>query len=334
MGVNIPRRLLHNDAMTLTRRRSVGIACALAIAVVAGACGQAGAPQRAPDVHFEPTPHHVVAIMLDLAQVGPGDVVYDLGCGDGRIVIAAVKRGARGVCVDIDPERIRDSRANAQSAGVAERITFRQEDLFETSLAEATVVTLFLWPSLNLKLRPRLWRELTPGTRIVSYVHDMGDWTPRETRRVQGAYGPREVFLWTLPPPPRAASARSSSARWRLADASCARRSVSARVYAARASSRPPRACSASPSASHAAASGPGNGCVAGSAWSDASARRAAAAPSSTCPARRNAFARSISMAIDSTSSGPSASCGTAASVARALRGSPLALCSRAWMRR
>jgi ribosomal protein L11 methylase PrmA len=138
--------------------------------------------------------------MLALAQVGANDVVYDLGCGDGRIVIAAVKLGARGVCVDIDPQRIRESRANAQSARVAERIVFLNQDLFETDISNATVVTLFLWPSVNLKLRPKLWRDLKPGTRVVSYVHSMGNWPPQDTRDVEGARGPRKVFLWTVAP--------------------------------------------------------------------------------------------------------------------------------------
>jgi ribosomal protein L11 methylase PrmA len=138
--------------------------------------------------------------MLDLARVRANDVVYDLGCGDGRIVIAAAKeRGARGVCVDLDPQRIRESRVNAEHAGVAERIRFLNRDLFETDLGEATVVTLFLWPDLNLKLRPNLLRDLKPGARVVSYVHDMGDWAPRETRDVRGMYGRRTLYLWIIP---------------------------------------------------------------------------------------------------------------------------------------
>ena len=101
--------------------------------------------------------------------------------------------------MDIDPQRIGESCANAQRAGVAERILFLNQDLFETAIGDATVVTLFLWPSVNLKLRPKLWRELKPGTRIVSYIHDMGDWPPREVRDVEGARGPRKLFLWILP---------------------------------------------------------------------------------------------------------------------------------------
>ncbi len=181
---------------------------ALSIAAFAAAAATAGcerpaaeqAPSRAPDVRFEPTPHGAVAEMMRLAKVGPEDTVYDLGCGDGRIVIAAAKLGARGVCVDIDPRRIRESRANAAGAGVAQRIVFRTEDLFETEIAGATVVTLFLWPDLNLKLRPRLQRELRSGARVVSYVHSMGDWTPQQTRNVETPHGPRKLFLWIIRP--------------------------------------------------------------------------------------------------------------------------------------
>ena len=136
--------------------------------------------------------------MMQLARVGANDLVYDLGCGDGRIVIAAVKRGARAVCVDIDPQRIRESRANAQRARVAERIVFLNQDLFETDISDATVVTLFLWRSVNLKLRPKLWRELEPGTRVVSYIHNMGDWLPQQSREVEGTRGWRTLFLWII----------------------------------------------------------------------------------------------------------------------------------------
>ena len=173
-----------------------------AFAIGAAGCGeQQAAPgaTRAPDVPYEPTPHPIVAEMLKLARVGGADVVYDLGCGDGRIVIAAAKLGARGVCVDIDPQRIRESRANAERAGVAGRIRFLTQDLFETATGEATVVTLFLWPSVNERLRPKLRQELRPGTRVVSYVHSMGDWRPQETLNVESARGPRKVFLWIIP---------------------------------------------------------------------------------------------------------------------------------------
>lgn len=156
---------------------------------------------RVPDIHYEPTPHNVVADMLRLGGVRDGDLVYDLGCGDGRSVIAAARAGARGVCVDIDPQRIIESRANAAAAGVSERIRFLEQDLFTTDFRDATMVFLFLWPDLNLKLRAKLWRELKPGSRVVSYVHDMGDWPPRQTLKVQGAHGERNLYLWVIEAP-------------------------------------------------------------------------------------------------------------------------------------
>jgi ribosomal protein L11 methylase PrmA len=150
---------------------------------------------RDPDVVFVPTPQEVVDEMLKVANVHKGDVVYDLGCGDGRLVITAAKLGARAVGIDINPERIKESLANAREAGVMDRVTFRNEDLFEADIKEATVVTLYLLPSLNLKLRPKLWKELKPGTRIVSHAFDMDDWKPEKQLDVDG----RTVYFWTIP---------------------------------------------------------------------------------------------------------------------------------------
>jgi SAM-dependent methyltransferase len=151
---------------------------------------------RALDVPFVPTPENVVAKMLELACVGRADVVYDLGSGDGRIVIAAARRhGARGVGIDIDPQRVKEARANARKAGVAARVEFREGDLFKADISAASVVTLYLLPSLNLKLRPKLLAELKPGTRIVSYGFDMGDWKPAETVFV----GSSVVYCWIVP---------------------------------------------------------------------------------------------------------------------------------------
>jgi ribosomal protein L11 methylase PrmA len=133
--------------------------------------------------------------MLQLGAVKPGDVVYDLGCGDGRIVIEAAKLGARGVGVDIDPQRIREARADARKEGVEDRVDFRVGDLFETDVRPATAVMLFLWPEVNLRLRPKLLRELRPGARVVSHWHDMGDWKPDKTIEVSG----RKVHLWIIP---------------------------------------------------------------------------------------------------------------------------------------
>ena len=161
-----------------------------------GTCYGQQSPRRAPDVHWEPTPDDVVAEMLRLADVKRGDIVYDLGCGDGRIVIAAARDfGAHGVGIDIDPQRIKESVENARAAGVTGQVAFKEDDLFETDIREATVVTLFLWPSLNLKLKPKLLKDLKPGTRVVSYIHSMGDWQPEKQLQVRG----RPVYLWTIP---------------------------------------------------------------------------------------------------------------------------------------
>ena len=151
---------------------------------------------RRPDVVYVPTPQDVVEEMLKLAEVGPSDVVYDLGCGDGRLVSTAVKQfGARGVGIDINPERITESLDNARVAGVTDRVEFRNEDLFEADIKDATVVTLYLLPVLNLKLRPKLWQDLKPGTRIVSHGFDMGDWEPEKKITTNG----RQIYFWTVP---------------------------------------------------------------------------------------------------------------------------------------
>ncbi|RPH61541.1 MAG: class I SAM-dependent methyltransferase [Acidobacteria bacterium] len=157
---------------------------------------QAQAPTRTPDVIYVPTPPEVVEAMLKVANVKAGDVVYDLGCGDGRIVVtAAQKYGARGIGIDIDPQRIKEANENVQKAGVGDRVKIMQADLFEVNISEATVVTLYLLPSLNVKLMPKLMKELKPGTRIVSHAFDMGDWKPEQTLNVDG----RTVYYWTIP---------------------------------------------------------------------------------------------------------------------------------------
>ena len=151
---------------------------------------------RPPDVPYVPTPPKVVDAMLELAQVKKGEVVYDLGCGDGRIVIQAAKRhGARGVGIDIDPDRVDEARKKAKEAGVADRVKFTQQDLFETDFREANVVALYLLQSLNLKLRPLLLEQLKPGSRIVSHAFDMGSWEPDQTVHVDGY----TAYLWIVP---------------------------------------------------------------------------------------------------------------------------------------
>lgn len=132
------------------------------------------------DVPYVSTPHYVVEKMLDVADVGPGDYVIDLGCGDGRIVIAAAQRGAVGHGVDIDPERIKEARENARKADVADQVMFLQEDLFETDFRRATVITMYLLSSVSIELRPRLLDSLNPGTRVVSHDFDIGYWEPDE----------------------------------------------------------------------------------------------------------------------------------------------------------
>lgn len=153
-------------------------------------------PERHPDVPYVPTPVEVVEAMLKLADVHPGDVVYDLGCGDGRIVImAAEKFGATGTGVDVDRERLADARENARKAGVSGKVAFLERDLFSADIRRASVVTLYLLPALNQKLRPKLLRDLKPGTRVVSFSFDMGDWKPDQTGDVNG----RHIYLWVIP---------------------------------------------------------------------------------------------------------------------------------------
>jgi 2-polyprenyl-3-methyl-5-hydroxy-6-metoxy-1,4-benzoquinol methylase len=148
------------------------------------------------DVPYVPTPTPVVNEMLRLANVKKNDVLYDLGSGDGRIVItAAQKFGTRGIGIDIDPQRIQEANQNAQTAGVTNLVQFRQQDLFETDFSKATVVTLYLLPDINLKLKPRLLSQLKPGTRVVSHAFDMGDWKPQKVVTVAG----QTIYYWTVP---------------------------------------------------------------------------------------------------------------------------------------
>jgi precorrin-6B methylase 2 len=170
----------------------------LAFALSAGA-QTAQKELRRPDVIFVPTPHEVVEAMLKVGKVGKGDVLYDLGSGDGRIPITAAKKHdiARGVGIDINPERIREANENLAKAGVGDRVRFLNADLFESNLSDATVITLYLLPELNLKLLPKLLTEVKPGTRIVSHAFDMGTWKPEQTLNV----GTRSVYFWTIPAP-------------------------------------------------------------------------------------------------------------------------------------
>lgn len=189
-----------------TRRSGLVLAIALSLAVsTAGAARevslsaqQAATTLRTPDVVYVPTPQDVVDAMLALASVTAKDIVYDLGSGDGRIPItAAQKHGARAVGIDINPERIKEANENLAKAGVGDRVRFINADLFESNLTDATVITLYLLPELNLKLLPKLLQEVKPGTRIVSHAFDMGTWKPEQALNVGG----RNVYFWTIPAP-------------------------------------------------------------------------------------------------------------------------------------
>ena len=164
---------------------------------------QTGRPKprkRKPDVIYYPTPSETVAEMLRLGNIKEGDVLYDLGSGDGRIPIAAAKQfGIRAIGIEIDPKLIAEAESNARSAGVAELVRFLNEDMFRADLSEANVVTLYLSEKLNILLRPKLLRELRPGSRIISHDFRMGDWKPEQTVRVPWGKLYRTVYLWTVP---------------------------------------------------------------------------------------------------------------------------------------
>ena len=176
----------------MKRRDFLGAAAALA-----AGCSTPGVKL---DVPYVVTPYPVVDEMLRLAKVGQSDVVFDLGCGDGRIVIAAAERhGARGVGIDIDPRRIEEANEGARRAGVADRVRFAVQDLFETDFSSATVVTLYLFPELNAKLRPKLLADLRPGALVVSHQFGIAGWTAQDGARIYVGDTVHEVFLWVVP---------------------------------------------------------------------------------------------------------------------------------------
>jgi SAM-dependent methyltransferase len=189
-------------------RRAAGAAIFVALSIgVAGAViacpsGHTKATPNAAELSesealYLPTPQRVVDAMLRLANVGPDDVLYDLGSGDGRIPITAARRyGIRAVGIELDARKIAEARCNARESGVEQRVEFRQADVFEADFRKASVVTLFLFPEMNRRLRPRLRAELAPGTRIVSHRFDLGDWPPDRRTEVDGD----EIFLWIVPP--------------------------------------------------------------------------------------------------------------------------------------
>jgi ubiquinone/menaquinone biosynthesis C-methylase UbiE len=194
-GARAPGQPGEEQSMRSNRAAVASLSVVVSLSLVPGAM-----PAPVKDVPYVPTPPEVVQRMIQLAGVKSGDVLYDLGCGDGRIVIAAVKMpGVRGVCVDIDPERIAESKRNAETAGVSDRIRFVEGDLFKVPFSDATVMTLYLMPDVNMRLRPRLLGELKPGTRIVSHAFDMGDWVPEERVTVDLQPQTYVLYRWTIP---------------------------------------------------------------------------------------------------------------------------------------
>ena len=179
----------------LRRRLLLALPAALSLGLPVWAQKEASG-ERLPTVPYVPTPQEVVDKMLQMARVGPKDVVYDLGCGDGRIVVTAARRfGARGVGIDLNPERIAEANENARAAKVQDKVKFMTGDLFQADFSEATVVTLYLLPTVNAALRPQLWKQLKAGTRVVSHEFDMGDaWPPEKTEVVDG----RRLHYWVI----------------------------------------------------------------------------------------------------------------------------------------
>ena len=182
-------------------RRLVPVLAALLL-LVAVARAQSPTTEKKPlDVPYVPTHESLVAEMLAMAKVGKNDVLYDLGSGDGRIVITAARKfGTRGVGYDLDPERVAEARENARRAGVTDRVRFEQQDIFTAKIDDATVVTMYLLPDVNMRLRPKLLSELRPGTRIVSHNYDLGDWQPIQRKEMDVSGINHTLFLWVVPP--------------------------------------------------------------------------------------------------------------------------------------
>jgi tRNA G37 N-methylase Trm5 len=183
----------------LTRALLAGLITALTLFTGSPVADQNAAAQDVGSekkiVPFVPTPQEVVDKMIELAGVKKGDTVYDLGSGDGRIVITAAKKGARAVGFEIDPDLIKESRENIKKAGVQQLAEIRNQDILTVDLSPASVVTMYLLPDVNLKLKPKVLSQLKPGSRIVSHAFDMGDWKPDKVERIDG----RTVYLWTIP---------------------------------------------------------------------------------------------------------------------------------------
>ena len=187
--MRVPRSLLFTLTVILT-----------AVCVAGAQPATQSGPKKPLDVPYVPTDDRVVKAMLDIAKVSKNDVLYDLGSGDGRIPITAAKRfGTRGVGIDIDPVRVREAEENARAAGVTDKVKFFEGDIFDADIKEATVVTLYLLPDINLKLRPKLLADLKPGTRLVSHNYDMGDWAPEKKVTVEIGGVTHTVYFWTIP---------------------------------------------------------------------------------------------------------------------------------------
>jgi precorrin-6B methylase 2 len=178
-------------------RGLAGIAALTALVFGAGLYSLNVSAQPKLDIHFVPTPHEVVKRMLELAKVGPNDIHYDLGSGDGRIVIAAVKdfKAKKGVGIDLDPQRIKEATENKAKAGLGDNVTFREQNIFETDLSEASTVSMYLLTTINIRMRPKLLKELKPGTRIVTHAFNMGEWKEEHSESV-GGY---QVYLFIVP---------------------------------------------------------------------------------------------------------------------------------------
>ena len=190
-----------------TRARRIAAAALTSLAALLPATAGAQAPAAALDVPYVPTPQHVVERMLEIAAVRPGEQVFDLGCGDGRMVVSAAEKfGARGFGVDLNPQRIEEANANAQRAGVADKVEFRVGDLFETDISQADVLAMYLLSEVNLRLRPKILETMKPGARVVSHAFNMGDWRPDRQETLDG----RNIYLWVVP-------ARVAG-RWRVQD--------------------------------------------------------------------------------------------------------------------
>jgi len=196
-----PSRALSGERSAIKLARLSLFLCLSLLALASAQPSRADSPsaKRKPDVWYVATSAEIVDRMVDVARVRPGDVVYDLGCGDGRMVIAAAKKfGTRGVGVDIDPDLVRVARANAKAQGVDDLVTFKVEDLFDTDLREATVVMMYLLPEVNRRLKPKLFAELRPGARVVSHNWDMGpSWPPDREMHL----GHEAIYLWVMPNP-------------------------------------------------------------------------------------------------------------------------------------